>query len=246
MLALRSSPSIRQARPTLPGGVPRAGEARGRRPRTARRQIRPCPLPRGEKCPPSASATSPGPLGPYGPATRFTSRSSGRIAPASNAGRPARHAAVARPRFTDLWSGPRLVSVPSVDIDPAKAAALAVSPAAISSSISRSSGRRGPGSLNCFGRTLPIWFEVHSGARHRYPCVRTPRGPQQQGHDGARPFGCHASPGACADRLERIDLLPAVSITASLAGGLSLAERDSSASTWPRRSSRRTARRTID
>ena len=38
--------------------------------------------PRGEKAPPSGSATSPGPLGPCGPATPSTSRSSGRIAPA--------------------------------------------------------------------------------------------------------------------------------------------------------------------
>jgi multidrug efflux pump subunit AcrB len=127
-------------------------------------------------------------------------------------------------RLTDLWSGPRLVSVPSVDIDRAKAAAMGVSPVEISASIQPVFGPARAGSLECFGRTLPIWMEVDSG---RGIDIDTSERLKVRNDKGTMvPVGSIATlrQDRAPDRLERIDLLPAVSITARLAGGLSLAE----------------------
>ncbi len=149
-------------------------------------------------------------------------------------------------RLTDLWIGPRLVAVPTVDIDRAKAAAMGVSPAEISASIQPVVGPARTGSLKCFGRTLPIWVEVDSGRGIDIDTferlkVRNDKGAMVPVRSIAT-FRQDRAP----DRLERIDLLPAVSITASLAGGLSLAEARFVCEAWPRRSSRRSGRRTID
>jgi multidrug efflux pump subunit AcrB len=128
-------------------------------------------------------------------------------------------------RLTDLWSGPRLVSVPpTVDIDRAKAAAMGVSPAEISAWIQPDFGPARTGSLKCFGRTMPIWVEVDSG---RGIDIDTFDQLKVRNDKGAMvPVRSIATlrQDRAPDRLERIDLFPAVSITASLAGGLSLAE----------------------
>jgi multidrug efflux pump subunit AcrB len=127
-------------------------------------------------------------------------------------------------RLTDLWSGPRLVSVPSVDIDRAKAAAMGVSPAEISASIQPVFGPARTGSLKSFARTLPVLVEVDLG---RGIAIDTFEPLKVRNDKGAMvPVRSIATlrQDRAPDRLERIDGLPAVSITASLAGGLSLAE----------------------
>jgi multidrug efflux pump subunit AcrB len=127
-------------------------------------------------------------------------------------------------RLTDLWSRPRLVPVPSVGVDRAKAAAMGVSPAEISASIQPVFGPVRTGSLRSFARTLPVWVEVDSGrgidrdAFERLE-VRNDKGTMVP----VRAMAALRQDRA-PDRLERIDLLPAVSITASLTGGFSLAE----------------------
>ena len=111
-----------------------------------------------------------------------------------------------------------------MDIDRAKAAAMGVSPAEISASIQPVFGPARTGSLKCFGRTLPIWVEVDSG---RGIDIDTFERLKVRNDKGAMvPVRSIATlrQDRAPDRLERIDLLPAVSITASLAGGLSLAE----------------------
>jgi multidrug efflux pump subunit AcrB len=128
-------------------------------------------------------------------------------------------------RLIDLWSGPRQVSVPpSVDIDRGKAAAMGVSPAEISAWVQPEFGTARTRSLKCFGRTLPIWVEVDWGRGIDIDTfdqlkVRNDKGAMVP----VRSFATLRQDRA-PDRLERIDLLPAVSITASLARGLSLAE----------------------
>jgi multidrug efflux pump subunit AcrB len=127
-------------------------------------------------------------------------------------------------RLIDLSSGPRLVSGPSVEIDQAKAAALGVSPAEISASIQPVFGPARAGSLRCFGRDLSIWVEVEPGQGRNSDAfgrlqVRNDKGLMV-------PVSALASlrQDRVPNRLERIDLFPAVSITASLAGAFSLAE----------------------
>jgi multidrug efflux pump subunit AcrB len=127
-------------------------------------------------------------------------------------------------RLTDLWSGPRLVTVPKVDIDQAKAAAMGVSLAEMTASIPQAFEPARTGSLKCFGQTLPIWVDVDSERRIETDTferlkVRNDKGAMVPVRSIATLRQDHAP-----DQLERIDLLPAVSITASLAGGLSLAE----------------------
>jgi multidrug efflux pump subunit AcrB len=127
-------------------------------------------------------------------------------------------------RLTDLWSGPRLVPVPSADIDRAKAAALGVCPAEISASIQPVFGPVQIGGLKRFGRTLPMWVEVASGRGDDIDAFERLKVRNDKGAMVPVRSMATLRKDRAPDRLERIDLLPAVSITASLAGGLSLAE----------------------
>ncbi len=127
-------------------------------------------------------------------------------------------------RLTDLWSGPRLVFVPSVDIDRAKTAAMGVSPAEISASFQPVLGPALIGSLKRFGRTFPIWLEVDSGRGIDLDTFERLKVRNDKGAMVPVRSIAVLRQDRAPDRLERIDLFPAVSITASLAGGLSLAE----------------------
>jgi multidrug efflux pump subunit AcrB len=127
-------------------------------------------------------------------------------------------------RLTDLWSSPRTVPITTVDIDQAKATAMGVSPAEISASTQPVLGPAWVRSLTRFGRTSPIWVEVDSGGGSEIDTfkrleVRDDKGKMVAIHSMATLRRDHAP-----DQLERIDLFAAVSITANLAGGLSLAE----------------------
>jgi multidrug efflux pump subunit AcrB len=127
-------------------------------------------------------------------------------------------------RLTDLWTNRRLVSVPSMDIDRAKAAAMGVSPAKISVSIMSALGPARTGSINAFGRTWPMWLEVDSARGSDIDMLKRLKVRNDKG--AMVPVGSVATlrVDRVPDRLERIDLLPAVSITANPAGGLSLTE----------------------
>jgi multidrug efflux pump subunit AcrB len=127
-------------------------------------------------------------------------------------------------RLTDLWSGPRLVPVPSVDIDLAKAAAMGVSPSEISASIQPVSGPALIGGFRRFGRTFSIWVEVDPGRGNVSDAFERLQVRNDKGMMVPVRSMATLRQDRVPDRLERIDLLPSVSITASLAGGLSLAE----------------------
>jgi multidrug efflux pump subunit AcrB len=127
-------------------------------------------------------------------------------------------------RFIDLWSDRRLVSVHSVDIDRAKASAMGVSPAEISMSIQRALGQGQTGSVEAFGRTWPIWVEVDSGRGSGIDVLEQLRVRNDKGAMVPVSSVATIREDRVPDRLERIDLLPAISITANPARGFSLAE----------------------
>ncbi len=126
--------------------------------------------------------------------------------------------------LTDVWSGPRPVTVPSVDIDRAKAAAMGVSLAEISAWIQPVLGPVRAGSIKGFGRTWPVWVEFDWGRPIDIDTLEQLKVRNDKGE--MVPFRSIATlrQDRAPDRLERVDLFPAVSITASLAGGVSLAE----------------------
>jgi multidrug efflux pump subunit AcrB len=80
------------------------------------------------------------------------------------------------------------------------------------------------GSLIAFGRTWPIWLEVDSGKGKEIDTLERLRVRSDKGVMVPVAAVATLRQERAPDRLERIDLFPAVSITASLAGGLSLAE----------------------
>ena len=204
--------------------MPRAGERRGRQPRTAHRRD-PRAVPRGEKAPSIRIRDLSGAAGSLrsGYPIHFAIVGPDRARAQTLAGQLVTRLSQDR-HLTDLWIGPRLVSVPSMDIDRARAAAMGVSPAEMSASIQPVFGPAPTGSLKCFRLTWPIWVEVNSG---RGIDIDTFERLKVRNDKGAMvPVRSIATlrQDRAPDRLERIDLLPAVSITASLAEGLSLAE----------------------
>jgi multidrug efflux pump len=127
-------------------------------------------------------------------------------------------------RLADVWSGPRPAPSLAADIDRAKAATMGLPLADISASIQAVFGCVEAGNFTGFDRTWPVGVQVDSGGRTEVDAfnrlmVRTEKGQMvplrqiatlRQANEPAR--------------LERLDLLPTVSIAASLAGDLSPAE----------------------
>jgi len=127
-------------------------------------------------------------------------------------------------RLTDLWAGPRPAPALSVDIDRARAAALGLALADISASLQTVFGSAQAGNISNFGRIWPVRVQVDSGGRTDVDAlnrllVRTDKGQMV-------PLGAVTAVRREHEptHLERFNLLPAVSITASPAGELSLAE----------------------
>jgi RND family efflux transporter MFP subunit len=127
-------------------------------------------------------------------------------------------------RVTDLWSGPRPTPTMSADIDRAKAATLGLSVSDISASLQTVLGSTHAGNINGFGRTWPVWVQVDSPVP---PDADAWNRLMVRGDKGQMvPLGAVATLRRENQPvyLERINLFPAVSITASPAGNLSLAE----------------------
>jgi len=127
-------------------------------------------------------------------------------------------------RLTDLWAGPRLAPAISVDIDRAKAATLGLALADISVSLQTVLGSVQAGNISQFGRTWPVRVQVDMGGRTDVDAlnrllVRTDKG-QMVPLRAVTTLRREYEP----THLERFNLFPAVSITASPTGELSLAE----------------------
>jgi multidrug efflux pump subunit AcrB len=126
-------------------------------------------------------------------------------------------------RLTDVWAGPRPTPAVSVEIDRAKAASLGVDPADISAMLRAALGHAQAGRIERFGRSWSVQVELNAGrltnddALDRLQ-VRTDKGQ-------IVPLRAVAALRRADEpaRLERLDLLTAVSITAGPAEGLTLA-----------------------
>ena len=101
---------------------------------------------------------------------------------------------------------------------------MGVSLAEISSSIQAVVGPARIGSLKAYGQTLPIWVEVEPGRGADTDSLERVKVRNDKGTMVPVRSIATLRRDRAPDRLERIDLLPAVSSTASLAGGFSLAE----------------------
>ncbi len=101
---------------------------------------------------------------------------------------------------------------------------MGVSPADISAWIGPVLGAAPGGSIECFGRTWPIWVEVDPERRIDIDRLEQLKVRNDKGEMVPVRSIATVRRDRAPDGLEQIDLFPAVSITASLAGGLSLAE----------------------
>ncbi len=128
------------------------------------------------------------------------------------------------PRLTDVRAGLQPVPSLSVDIDQAKATSLGLAVADISAVIRALLGPAQPGNISLLGRTWPVRVQVGSGGRTEVDAlnrlkVRTNKG-QMVPLSAVATFRHEDS----LSHLDRFDLLPSVSITASPAGKLTEAK----------------------
>ena len=128
------------------------------------------------------------------------------------------------PGLTDVWADLRTVPSLSVEIDKAKAASLGLALTDISASIQAALGPTPAGNISLVERTWPVRVQVGAGAGTDGDVlnqlkVRTNKG-------ALVPLSAVAAFRREPElsHLERIDFLPAVSITATPAAGLTLAD----------------------
>jgi multidrug efflux pump subunit AcrB len=127
-------------------------------------------------------------------------------------------------RFTDLWAGPHRVPKLSVDIDRAKAAALGLNPAEIWASVNRFLGSAPAGGATQFARTWPVRIDADNGPARDVDTLNQLKVRNDKGEMVPLRAVSTVSRKEEPSDLERVNFSPAVSITASPAGGLSLAE----------------------
>jgi multidrug efflux pump subunit AcrB len=127
-------------------------------------------------------------------------------------------------RLTDVWAGPRLIPATTVEIDRAKAASLGVDPAEISAMLRAALGHAPAGRIERFGRSWSVQVDVNAGRLTNDDALDRLRFRTDKGQ--MVPLRAVAALRQADEpaRLERLDLLPAVSISASPAGRLTLAE----------------------
>jgi RND family efflux transporter MFP subunit len=127
-------------------------------------------------------------------------------------------------RLTDLWAGARPMPALSVDIDRGRSATLGLAVMDIFTSIQAAFGSAQAGAITRFGRAWPVLVQVESAGRTGDEAwnrltVRTDKGQMVPLRAVTTLRRENEVP-----QLERLNLYPAVSITANVGANLSLAE----------------------
>jgi RND family efflux transporter MFP subunit len=128
------------------------------------------------------------------------------------------------PGLTDIWSGPGPVASLTVDIDRATATALGVSTADVVKTLQAVLGTSYVNDVNAFGRTWQVTVRADERGRSDADSIKQLRARNSTGQ--MVPLGSLVTVRDVSGPavLNRLDLSPAVEITANAAPGLSLAE----------------------